>query len=156
MTLQRVFPYLLVCGYAAMAVLVKPPGNLPELFPFFSWSLFSTSSDHRTDVTLRVRSVDGRPLAEPTLFYHLKDTFAAARDKDPRLMKLLDRLAVAIRSADTRTADHLREVVELTFMREVAAIDYDLVLVSYNPIERLRSGAIDSVQVVASFKKTSQ
>ncbi|QEX15947.1 hypothetical protein FRZ44_12370 [Hypericibacter terrae] len=141
-----------VLAYTVLAIALKPAGAI-EFFPFFNWSLFSESSDHRGDVTLRMTEIDGAPVAPPRFFYDMKDVFTAARDKDPRLMKLLDRWFYALRQNDRETADRLRAVVEKTFMSEVSAADYELVLAVYNPVRRLRTGDIEKIQVIGSFAK---
>jgi len=150
--LRRSLAGVCVAAYAVIAIAMKPAGAI-EFFPFFNWSLFSYSSDQRSDITLQVTEIDGVPITPPRLFYDMKDRFAAARNKDPRLMKLLDRWSYAIWTNDAATADHLRAVVEKNFMQEAQAANYDIVLLTYNPVRRLRTGEIERLQVIGSFEK---
>ena len=141
-------PLLLV--YCIIAVAASPP-NRTELFPFFSWSLFSRASSTRSDVALLIRSVDGEPLSEPRLFYEMADQFAAARTGDSRLSKLLDQLAYFVRRSDRSNIARLRAVVEGNFLRDAMSVDYDLVRIEYNPIDRYRSGELKRVAILGSF-----
>jgi hypothetical protein len=138
--------------YAAVAFWGRPPGQI-ELFPFFKWSLFTFGPALRADIVLFIDAVDGRSLPEPALFYDMKDTFAAARSKDPRLMKLLDRWSFALRTGDAAGASSIRAVVESTFMREAATVDYRLALIGYDPVRRLRDGSIAHIEVRGEFRK---
>lgn len=152
---SRFFVWPALLCYVAIALAAKP-SNAIEFFPFFNWDLFALNSDRRGDVTLRVASIDGHPLPEPRLFYEMKETFSAARAKDSRLMKLLDRWAVALRAGDAASAARFRAIVEYTFMPEVTTAAYDLVIVHYRPIQRLRGGDLDSVDILGSFNKVGR
>jgi hypothetical protein len=101
-----------------------------------------------------VRAINGRALAQPTLFYDLKDVFPSAHAKDPRLMKLLDRWVAAVHSGNEQTSRNIRSVVENTFMAGVTSVDYDLAVIGYDPLRRIRDGTIDHISVVGSFQKT--
>ncbi|MGH6753784.1 MAG: hypothetical protein ACREDP_16625 [Bradyrhizobium sp.] len=141
-----------VVAYAALAIALKPAGAI-EFFPFFNWSLFSESSDRKGDVVLLVTRINGKAVTPPRFFYDMKETFVVARDKDPRLMKLLDRWLYAILNKDAETAARLRAVVEKTFMAEASDVDYDLDLAVYDPVRRLRTGDIEELRIISSFAK---
>lgn len=151
---RRLFVVFAVAGYALVAILMKPPGQI-ELFPFFNWSLFSTSTDRKSDTTLLIRSIDGHPIEPPQLFFDMKDEFSAAQRKDSRLIKLVDKWAYALRHDDAETAARLRSVVEDTFMSDVGSVEYDVVRLFYNPLQRLRLGTIDSIKVLGTFAKVA-
>jgi hypothetical protein len=150
--LRRSLAGLCVAAYAILAIAMKPAGAI-EFFPFFNWSLFSDTSDQRTDIILRMTEIDGVTLMPPQLFYDMKDRFAAARNKDPRLMKLLDRWFYAIKTQDMVTADQLRAVVEQTFLQEARTAGYELVVLVYNPLRRIHTGEIERLEVVGRFEK---
>jgi hypothetical protein len=93
----------------------------------------------------------GEPLSEPRLFYEMADQFAAARTGDSRLSKLLDQLAYFVRRSDRSNIARLRAVVEGNFLRDAMSVDYDLVRIEYNPIDRYRSGELKRVAILGSF-----
>lgn len=149
---RRTFAPALVLAYAAVAITATSVRH-NELFPFFNWSLFSTSSNPKFDTVLIVRSIDGKPLQRPQLFYSLTDHFGAARTRDSRLAKALDRWANAILTGDDTTSISLKRVTEQTFMREAKSVDYDVAVIRFDPIERLNNGIIRETKILASFKK---
>jgi hypothetical protein len=151
-TLRRLLVPMIAIGYAMAAIHLKPAEDV-ETFPFFNWSLFSTTASVRSDVVVMVRRVDGRQVDPPGLYYDMIDTFASAKSRDIRLRKASLRLARALRSNDATTAAALRSVIEQTFMRDAGEVHYDLAIITYDPIVRRQSGAIDNLEVIASFTK---
>jgi hypothetical protein len=151
---SRLLVWPAALSYALIALAARPSGEI-ELFPFFNWSLFTSAGQYRGDATLLIRSIDGHQLSSPRLFYDMKDTFAAARAKDSRLMKLIDLWSNKIRAGDEDAASAIRATVEKTFMADVGAVDYDLVIVTYDPIRRLHDGTIDSINSIGHFEKAA-
>lgn len=152
----RLFPLLLTGGYLFVALFISRLDTRPELFPFFNWSLFSVSSSQRAQYALRVRSVDGKALAQPSLYYDMAETFVHARQRDINVSKVVQDLGQAVRLKRLRTEDEKRRMIEQRFMADVDAAEYDLVLLHFNPIDRLRTGAIEREQVVASYRKANE
>lgn len=124
-----------------------------ELFPFFNWSLFSTTSNPRSDTVLIVRSANGVEFDEPRLFYSMGDTFSAAATRTSRVAKALDVWAGAIRRKDADAESKMRRLVEGTYLREAKALEYDLARITYDPIERLETGEISQTKILASYEK---
>lgn len=151
-TLRRLLVPMIAIGYATAAIYLKPASNV-EFFPFFNWSLFSKTAPVRSDVVVMVRRVDGQQVDPPGLYYDMTDTFASAKSRDILVRKTLWRLARALRSGEAATAEVLRGVIEQTFMRDADEVHYDLAIITYDPIVRRQSGAIDNLEVIASFKK---
>ena len=149
---RRLLPPIFVASYLA-GLVVLDRGTNAEFFPFFNWSLFPQTAAQRSDWALMIRSVDGQTLDPPRLYYELKETFTAANSGDSTLMKLVRRLGGAVRRGDEASIDDLRRIVEDTFMHEARTVEYELVIVHYDPIVRLRTGALDQVDVVQSFTK---
>lgn len=149
--LRQTFGPLLIFAYIFMAILGKPDSKA-ELFPFFNWSLFSTSSNPRADIVVVVRSIDGKALPEPQYFYALTDVFATARSRDSRFAKSLDRLAKAHVDASPVEQD-LRKSIEAKFMREAEYMQYDLAQITFDPIDRLATGKVISTLPIATYEK---
>ena len=152
--LSRQLAAFIICLYALVAILAMRPDGL-ETFPFFNWSLFSKSSNLRYDVVVRVHSIDGRQFSSPRLYYEMGETFLHARKRDPNLFKIADRLNIAVRTDDDAAVAKLRELIERRYMAEAGAATYDVALLIYDPIERLRTGAVDRVFVLATYEKMS-
>lgn len=142
----------LVLTYATMALLGTQL-NGREVFPFFNWSLFPSASNPKSDAVLIVTAIDGQKLAKPTLFFDLPDRFAAAENKDIKLAKALDRLAFAVRREDKATESGLKATIEALYLRDAESVEYDLAIISYNPIDRLNTGAIQSETILRSYRK---
>lgn len=104
-------------------------------------------------MVLVVKSLNGRALPKPRFFYDETDTFYSARQRDSRLGKALNRLHNSIVLGDRNTEIRVRKVIEDTFLREAENIDYDVSVITYDPIERYSTGKIESVEVTKSYSK---
>lgn len=140
--------------YALLALGMTNARSGTEFYPFFNWSLFSNASAIKKDVVVIVRSVNGQVLAEPKLFYDLPNVFYSARTGDSRFGKALNRLNHSVLAGDQQTEAALRAVIEVTFMREARQMKYDLAVITYNPLDRYKSGRINNIQIIKSYDKT--
>ena len=147
---QRLVPLLFVVysGVAVAGGLWAPKG---EVFPFFNWSLFTKVSDQRGICEVEILALDGVALETPTRFYDLPKRFAAAQQRSSSIVKLAVRMAKAHRAGDLERFDSLRDVLESSYLGEVDQVTYRLVVYRYNPIERWRSGAVQSAEVLGEF-----
>lgn len=150
---RRALAPAFVLLYALIAVTATRFRGGNELYPFFNWSLFSSASNPKYDTILVVHSINGQKLSLPTSFYELPDRFGAARSRDSRLAKALDRLAVADVWGDKDTEQRVRGTIESTFLREAAQADYDVAIIRYDPIARLKTGTIEHERIVKSYRK---
>lgn len=138
--------------YFVVAMGPKPATAL-EVFPFFNWSLFSSSSASRIDRVIIIKSINGAPLDEPTYFYNTKGIFRAADSKDSKLAKSVDRLAVARMTKNIAAEKAVRALIEQQYMNEVETVEYDVASIRYDPIVRFKTGEIDSTSIIASYRK---
>jgi hypothetical protein len=136
-----------------LVAMFAPLGGRSEFYPFFDWGLFPRSQDIRTDVVIFVSEVNGTQLHKPTLFYELRDYFAAARANDVRLAKLVQMLVTAEKQRDSSRSAELSRVIEQTDMADVRSAQYDIAVITYHPIKRYRTGDIESVSIVKSGEK---
>ena len=149
---RLLIPFLLL-GYLAMALKPGPAGTV-EFYPFFNWSLFTSAPGERvTRPAILVRSIDGRAVEPPALFFDMTEDFRAAGRREILVSKLAGNMRRAVGRGDAETVERLRGVLERSYMSEVERAEYDLVLISYDPLIRLHTGQIDSVAVLASFRK---
>ena len=149
----RLFPLLVVGFYVFIAFYGARLDSRPEIFPFFNWSLFSSSSGDRNEYALRVRSIDGQALAKAQLFYDMKDTFTHARQRDINVSKVTQELGSALHQNKPQLAYEKRRMIEERFMSDAHEVQYDLVMLHFDPIERLQTGKIRDERVVASYRK---
>jgi len=153
-TRYRVSTYFAAClivGYLTIALHYRND----EQFPFFNWSLFSYSPNPRSDVAIVIRTVDGKTLPKPRLFIDMPDTFLQARLRNVNVWKTEWNLVDAIHAGDTKKANEYRQVIEQDYMADVKSVGYEIALITYSPIRRLRTGVIDKMDVVASYEKSA-
>ena len=144
--LAVVLIYPLIAFYA-------PTNGRAEFYPFFTWNLFAGSTSDKADAVLLVHRIGGVALDEPTPFFELKDTFAAARQQNIHLAKLLDNYVLAVIRSNTEMQAALDDVIQNTFLIEASDVHYDISVIYYHPIERYTDGNIADVWTVASKQK---
>jgi hypothetical protein len=144
---------LFVGIYFVVVIVGMGAFHQPELFPFFNWSLFSNSYSERSDAVIRLDSINGKSLPSSRLYYEMSDIFRYAKDRDSFVSKVVTRLANAIRAGDEPTISELRKLIEGRFMAEIKSAEYDVVELTYDPIERLRKGKVKDAVVLATYEK---
>jgi hypothetical protein len=154
----RFLALALVTFYASVVILVRIHDHFhhqwtEELFPFFNWSLFSISASERSVSTLRLDSVNEKPLLSSRLYYDMDETFAYAKQRDSTVWKATENLADAIKRDDTGMISQMRKVIEERYMAEIKSAEYDVVQLTYDPIKRLQTGEIKDTVVLGTFRK---
>lgn len=152
---SRLFAPLLVCVYIMM-VAVEHKSKSNEIFPFFNWSLFSSISSLKTVPALRLHSINGRTLPSPRLYFDMGETFVLARQRDVNCWKTVLALVDALRADDKEKVGRMRRLIEQRYMAEAGQAEYDVVMLTYEPIHRLRTGEIEDIAVLASYTKIPQ
>ena len=148
----KIFIALFFVAYTAVAIYGNLYAEKKEIFPVFSWSLFSYVSDRAKQIELEILEIDHVALAEPAHFYALGDEFHAAQMRDVTMSKLLERLAAALESGDAEATESLRSVLERTYLTGHRQIRYRIVLAKFHPIERWRDGTVRSKQELGRFE----
>ena len=133
--------FVLVVGLAGEI----PPRH--ENFPFASWSLFSLVPGRRSEFDLILHAAGdpppetGRPFNQADgLVYHPHSIVAH---------EVIQQLGDAEQHADADASRTLRRQIELEFIPAVTR--YDLVRVTYTPVERWRTGRVLGTEAVRSF-----
>lgn len=148
----KIFIALFLVTYTAVAIYGNVYAERKEIFPVFSWSLFSYVSDRAKQIELEILEIDHAALAAPVYFYALRDEFCAAQKRDVTLSKLLERLAAALRSGNVKATESLRRVLERTYLTGHRQVRYRIVLAKFHPIERWRNGTVRSKQELGRFE----
>ena len=150
--LYKAFILLFFVAYSAVAVTGNFFAPKKEVFPFFSWSLFSYVSDTAKQFELEIIEIDQIALDRPTYFYELRSEFRAANRRDVTLAKLLQRLALAQQSGDSEETEGLRRVLEESYLNDRQQIRYRIVLTRFHPIERWLNGRVRSKKELGRFE----
>jgi hypothetical protein len=138
--------FYFVAGLSTFFFLGESDKNVP---PLFHWFLFSWTPNEAGQVqySVRVTSVDGTKLEKP-LFYAELDGVIDLRTG--RARDLMNRLARALEAGDSQRASEIREAFEKAYLKR--AVEYEVVRITYKPLERFRTGALERVDVLAEFE----
>ena len=113
-----------------------------ELFPFFTWSLFSWVPDTRNLYVVEVIRLDGQTFQPPR---DMRDIPVFA-DKTTLASKATQSLG------RTRGQDEaLRQTFETRYLKNREVV-YRLVRESYNPLDRWRNGSVDERRILGEFE----
>ena len=133
------FPVLLVAYFIVAVVGHNRAGQ--EVFPFFTWSLFTYIPSPIARPELWVKRVGENKFQDPKPYYQLKRYFPTASRGDSVVAKLVSRMVAAHGNARAEQFEDLRILLETKYLNG-KDVDYIIAVVSYEPIERWRSGAI--------------
>ena len=144
-----------LAAYALMSTLtafaITGPSTHPsrELFPFFTWSLFSRVSDVRTEYSILVLALDDQVFDQPTDM-RLIDELPSFSDSRALGYKALQNLGHALRLEQEGAQEKRRHFEGRFFGRH--DVDYLMMLHVYNPLRRWHEGeASDDVRVIGRY-----
>lgn len=141
--------YALMSTFTAFAITGPSTHPSRELFPFFTWSLFSRVSDVRTEYSILVLALDGQIYDEPTDM-RLIDALPSFSDSRALGYKALQNLGHALR-LDHEGVEEKRHQFESRFFGR-RDVDYLVMLHVYNPLRRWHQGeASDDVRVIGRY-----
>ena len=141
----------LLVGYAVLSTVgsfaIGGPRTHPskELFPFFTWSLFSWVPDTRHLYVVEVMRIDGNALLPPKDLREI-----AAFDGESTLAYKATQELGRSRGRN----ESLRQTFEARYLKN-RDVEYRLVRKTYNPLERWRSGEARETEVIAEFASGS-
>jgi hypothetical protein len=122
-----------------------------EVFPFFSWDLFSSARQDGRLYTIRVTVVDERAPAAGMVGELLSDPRTVRFLRDPRFQKTARSLARA--HWQKREHEVKRLAVQLgNFLRPEGIVEYDLMYLSYHPLRYYRGEEIPKETQIARFR----
>ncbi len=138
---------IFVAAALAFVFVVGMAGEIPprhENFPFASWSLFSLVPGRRSEFDLIVHTAEAsQPFNQADrLVYHPHSIVAH---------EIIQQFGDAERAGDAAASRSLRRQIEQEFIPAVTG--YDLVRVTYTPVERWRTGRVLSTDPVRSFTR---
>jgi hypothetical protein len=114
-----------------------------EIFPFASWLLFSLVPYHTSEYDLRLEVPDGKPVSFSEAGSLVRNPHSIVTFQ---LIQQLGRAVAARRNSETR---RLRAQLEAFF--QAPKVHYDLVTLTYDPVQRWNTGQILAIRQVAAF-----
>jgi hypothetical protein len=121
---------LLVIGYAALPL----PGN--ELFPFYSWSMFSKVPSEQNAYVVVIHEVGGKPLSPAKEFQE-----ASGLVNSPQSVvahQVIQKLGLAYRKGNAKEQTEVRKLFEKNYLS--IGTRYELASMNYDPLTRWKSG----------------
>jgi hypothetical protein len=138
------FAYRRQQGWLAAVLVVQLVGGLAvlgapgqEVFPLYSWFLFALTPEQvRTRTEVRLLELDGRSPGPAVALETDRELVSVVQA--PTVVRLARDLGRACAAGDEAEVRRLRQTLEDNFIHRPAR--YELVEVSYRPIERLHCG----------------
>ena len=141
--------YIILSTGASFVIYGPSTHPSKELFPFFTWSLFSRVSDARKEYHIAVLTLDGETFDPPVDMRNI-DVFPSFGDSRSLGYKALQNLGDAIRKG-TENSDIERERFGARFFGR-HDVDYQINRHSYKPLQRWREGPeSDDVSTIGRF-----
>jgi len=135
----RVYNYFIIIsvfGYSILGIYFKNKfPNKWEVFPVFSWSLFSWTPNKMKEFVVEIHSIKGEKLKKSKFFHEMRKYFPKANSPTPSI--LLRRLGRSLRYKRKKKAQKLRNLFEKRFLlSKNSPIRYSLIKRYYKPLER--------------------
>ncbi|MEI6863787.1 MAG: hypothetical protein WCK46_00230 [Candidatus Adlerbacteria bacterium] len=117
--------------------------------PFFHWFLFAlVPNEHfSTQYTVRLVTYKGKALTPPELFGEANDIIGDAQTN--RARDGIRRLGKALVAGDTAGADVVRAELEAAYFPK--DLSWQVVKITYDPIERFKTGALERVDILGTY-----
>ena len=148
---QRAVDIVLACLGAAFCVGLAA-GTLSEdgeYFPLASYSLFSIVPNVKKEYGVRIHEYGGRRV-EPAVLYQQADHLGLEADSI-NAFYLVQRIGMAYARGRRASAERWRHLFERDFFYDT--VNYEIVLLRYDPLERWATGRIRSMTSVGSFRR---
>jgi hypothetical protein len=126
--------------------------KLRELYPIFSWELFSVvPAQERIDFGLLITSVNGEQLPEPVYFEDADFLFGKAHTVDA--YGSIQVFAAAIIRDDDAETEEIRTYFESIFLDEAESMSYQIIRRKADLLALWQTGQYDEETVIATFDK---
>ncbi|HSF94612.1 MAG TPA: hypothetical protein VLA52_06250 [Thermohalobaculum sp.] len=133
--------FLLFLAYSLVASMGMSFHERKEVFPVFSWSLFTYVWENAWGYEVDIVRVDDQVFDPPKNFYELGHIFSFAGARDPGIIKAASDV-VSAREHDPDRLDDLRAVIEDRYLAGPSRVDYNIVFVVFEPLERWHTGRL--------------
>jgi len=121
-----------------------------EIFPLFTWSLFSTTpSSQKMDIGLYVTEIDGERIDPSLDFMVSRSRFNYAGDITA--YHVIQKLGHAINRKNEEREQSFRGLVEKKYLKSAQSdISYQIVQRTYDPVERWKKGTV-MIRILKEF-----
>jgi hypothetical protein len=143
----KVTVLVLFVVYALVATNLR--GSVQDVYPLFSWSLFSIipNPDHR--YTMEILEAGGTRYDPPLRFSQSSALFAGIQHSPTEYTPRVERLGQALANGHTKAAAQARQ--ELNALFGTRAFRYRILLVYADPLEYWRNGSYRTVRTLGEF-----
>jgi len=148
---RKVAVAVFIVTYIIIAFLGGQHSRRGEYFPVFNWSLFTHVSSVRSLLELYVIQIGDEQFLEPIVYSELGAYFETARIRSTNVKKTLERMAHAARAGDISGLDRIRSVLEKQYLSGRGIVRYEIHLVTFRPVERLRDGRVLERTLIARY-----
>lgn len=143
----RLAVILSILGYAATALVLGLGYHHREVFPLFSWSLFTHVPSVRTDAGVQILQLGDRAFDPPLELLEARGLFPRA--SSIQAYYTVQKLAGASMARDGAEIERLRRLFESEYLgARDRHLRYRLILRRFDPIDRWRGGGYESRPLV--------
>lgn len=142
---------VLLCAYVLIGngALNFGVGYLPSM----NFSILAKEPNEVSHYALRFQSINGEPLDEPVFFDDAIDLLDNRNIRDGE--RLINRLGIALHQADDSTASELHTVLIDEYLQIFESVEYDILLLVVNPVEKYTLETFTSEETIGSFTYSS-
>jgi hypothetical protein len=137
--------------YVGVIAVNSPTGGAEEVFPLYSWDLFSRVPPRdNLDYDLRLIALNGRKLETPLYFSEAGPFVAGSRSPEAALV--IEKFGKALARHDRVAADHQQNLLDGRFLVNVKTVSYEIVRRRWNLLERSKCHCFEEEVVVGRFE----
>jgi hypothetical protein len=120
-----------------------------ELFPIYTWALFSRVPNEQREFALRIRAVGCKVLESPLYFQDAGQWFRQAESISAYVS--IQKLGSAVLANDIVEIDKVRRLLESVYLRGPEGVRYEVVERKFNPMDRWKYGTFRSEKSLEGF-----
>ena len=152
--LRKLLIFLFFLGYFTVATGGMLMAERREVFPVFSWSLFTKINQYLWTYEIAISRIDDTVYDPPVDYFTLTNMFADARNRESAVVKTARAYHWA-QNNDPSRLESIRSVIEGRYFGGHDRVDYAILLVLHQPLLRWQSGAVERRDVIAELSKVT-
>ena len=121
-----------------------------EIFPVFSWALFSRVPNKIIEYNIVITSVDGQPLHTVLTYNKASEWFT--KSNSINAYYVIQTLGRAVYSGDANQVKEVRKYFEPLYLGDVNTVEYELIKLTIDPLKLKKYGLVENIQNLASFE----
>ena len=142
-------------GFISCALIYALVGNYTwatthsELFPIYSWDLFSYIPAHTSEFAIRFTAIDGVTLDPPLYFNEATKYIPTAQTIEA--FALIQRFGNAVYTNSSEMT-MLQQQFEALYLQQLETVSYDLVIRTFDAIDYAQSGLVDEIIPLQTYQ----